>query len=57
MGIYLIYYTMARFLLEMLRGDKLRGGVGILSTSQLISILLIPVGVYLLTGRMEKNNR
>ena len=24
MGIYLIYYTMARFLLEMLRGDKLR---------------------------------
>ena len=39
MGIYLIYYTMARFLLEMLRGDKLRGGVGILSTSQLISIL------------------
>ena len=57
MGIYLIYYTMARFLLEMLRGDKLSGGVGILSTSQLISILLIPVGVYLLTGRMEKNNR
>lgn len=57
MGIYLIYYTVARFLLEMLRGDELRGGVGILSTSQLISILLIPVGVYLLTGHMEKNNR
>lgn len=57
MGIYLIYYTMARFLLEMLRGDKLRGSVGILSTSQIISILLIPIAIYLLTGRMEKNNR
>lgn len=54
MGVYLIYYTIVRFFLEMLRGDKIRGGVGILSTSQLISIVLIPIGIYLLTGRMKE---
>lgn len=54
MGIYLLYYTMARFFLEMLRGDQIRGSVGIFSTSQLISILLLPIGIYLLTGKLSK---
>lgn len=51
MGIYLLYYAVARYFLEMLRGDIIRGGVGIFSTSQLISLLLIPVGIILVRGR------
>ena len=46
LGIYLIYYSIARFGLEMLRGDSIRGGIGILSTSQIISAILLPVGVW-----------
>lgn len=56
MGIYLIYYSIARFGLEMLRGDKIRGGISLFSTSQLISILLLPVGIILLRGKwLEKH--
>lgn len=51
MGIYLIYYSIARFGLEMLRGDKIRGGISLFSTSQLISILLLPIGIILLHGK------
>ena len=38
--LYLIVYSTYRFLLEFLRGDRIRGFVGALSTSQFISILL-----------------
>lgn len=51
MGIYLIYYTIARFLLEMLRGDKTRGEWGLFSTSQLISLILLPLGIILIRGK------
>lgn len=61
MGIYILYYTIARYFLEMLRGDIIRGGIGIFSTSQLISLLLIPVGIILVRGRwlpkvLQKNS-
>ena len=46
LGIYLLYYVIARFFLEMLRGDSLRGGIGILSTSQIISLILLPFGIW-----------
>lgn len=52
LGIYLIYYVVARYLLEMLRGDLNRGMIGGFSTSQIISLLLIPVAVALLTGKV-----
>jgi len=44
---YLVLYGIGRFLLEWTRGDAMRGFVlgGILSTSQLISLGLIVVGV------------
>jgi phosphatidylglycerol:prolipoprotein diacylglycerol transferase len=44
---YLVLYGIGRFLLEWTRGDAVRGFVlgGILSTSQLISLGLIAVGV------------
>lgn len=51
MGIYLLYYTVARYLLELLRGDILRGKVGVFSTSQIISLLLLPVGIVLVSGK------
>lgn len=54
LGIYLLYYTIARYLLELLRGDSIRGKVGVLSTSQIISILLLPVAVFLLSGGLER---
>ncbi len=46
-GIYIIYYSIMRFLLEFLRGDISRGIVFNISTSQLISIFLLPLGLYL----------
>ena len=51
MGVYLIYYTIARFLLELLRGDKTRGVWGFFSTSQIISFLLLPLGIVLIRGK------
>ncbi len=51
LGIYLIYYSIIRFLMELLRGDVIRGHVGIFSTSQVISILLIPIGIWLVCGK------
>nr|WP_296156029.1 prolipoprotein diacylglyceryl transferase [uncultured Blautia sp.] len=35
---YLIFYSMGRFILEFFRGDLIRGTVGVLSTSQFISL-------------------
>ena len=60
MGIYIVYYTIVRYLMEMLRGDDVRGAVGGISTSQIISIILIPIGIVLVHGkwlerRLEKN--
>lgn len=46
-GIYIIFYSMARFLLEFFRGDLHRGFMFIFSTSQWISIGLFLIGVTL----------
>ncbi len=51
LGIYLTYYAIVRFLLEFLRGDAARGGMGVLSTSQIISLIVLPIGVMLLIGK------
>lgn len=53
LGIYLICYTIIRFSLEHFRGDEIRGIFLGLSTSQWISILLVPIGFYLIF-RKEK---
>ena len=54
LGIYLTYYLIARTLLEMLRGDAIRGKVGFLSTSQIISILLIPIAIFFILARKRQ---
>lgn len=55
--VYFIAYGSFRFLLEFMRGDEIRGVYGLLSTSQIISILLVLCSMgYLvfLTAKEEK---
>ena len=54
LGIYLIYYSIMRFLLEFLRGDVSRGLFLKLSTSQWISLALLPIGLWLIKYSMQK---
>lgn len=46
-GLYLIFYSIMRFVLEFYRGDIIRGIAGSLSTSQWISLVLLPLGCIL----------
>lgn len=48
LALYLAVYSVGRFGLEFLRGDEYRGFVGILSTSQFISIFVFAAGLFLL---------
>lgn len=52
-ALYLILYSIGRFILEYYRGDLLRGSVGEFSTSQFISIFILIAGiaVFALCGR------
>jgi len=44
MGLYLIIYSIGRFLVEFLRNDE-RGNIGIFSTSQFIAIFTLVIGI------------
>lgn len=46
-GVYLIFYSIFRFILEFFRGDVARGIFFGVSTSQWISLALIPIGLWL----------
>jgi 5,10-methenyltetrahydrofolate synthetase len=48
-GLYIVLYAVGRFVLEFWRGDY-RGNVGPLSSSQFIALVLLPLGIWLLTG-------
>ena len=53
-GCYLIFYSIGRFILEFFRGDLERGSVGVLSTSQFISVFIFVIGVVVLfTGKKK----
>ena len=45
---YIIFYSVFRFFIEFLRGDNIRGYIFIFSTSQFLSIFLLPTGILLL---------
>ena len=45
---YLLFYSIGRFVLEFFRGDLVRGSVGVLSTSQFISIFTAAAGIGML---------
>ena len=57
LGIYFISYAVLRFVLEFVRGDEIRGGINILSTSQIISLLMLPVGIMLIRGKCYKKDK
>lgn len=57
---YLIFYSVGRFIIEFFRGDIIRGSVGVLSTSQFISIFTGIAGVVrmiLVSRRQRKRSR
>ena len=55
--IYIIFYSIDRFILEFFRGDIQRGIYGLFSTSQIISLILFFKMIsYLLVKRCKKNN-
>lgn len=54
LGIYIIAYSVMRFTLEFFRGDSARGTDLGFSTSQWISLILFPVGIYLVSGHFLK---
>ena len=55
--LYIFIYSIIRFILEFFRGDKERGGIGFLSTSQIVSLLLIAgcVALLVFTKRSKKS--
>ncbi len=55
MGIYFVLYGTLRFILEFWRGDLIRGIWGPFSTSQWISLAIIPFGLYCLICPTSKN--
>ncbi len=55
-AIYLILYGIGRFLIEFLRSDA-RGSVGMLSTSQFISIFIVAFAIVLLVFNAKKSRK
>ena len=53
-GLYLVLYSVGRFILEFFRGDLIRGSVGELSTSQFIAIFVCLAGILLIVARNGK---
>lgn len=51
---YLLFYSTDRFILEFFRGDLIRGSVGVLSTSQFISLFVAALGAVLLYRALKK---
>lgn len=47
-GVYLVLYSIGRFILEFFRGDLIRGNVGSLSTSQFISVFICIAGLVMI---------
>ena len=58
-GLYLVCYSIGRFILEFFRGDVIRGSVGPLSTSQFIAIFMALAGIIILViaWKKEQKNR
>lgn len=52
-ALYIITYSTGRFFLEYYRGDLERGNVGILSTSQFISIFTVVIGIVMFMLRLK----
>jgi phosphatidylglycerol:prolipoprotein diacylglycerol transferase len=55
-ALYLIFYSVGRFIIEFFRGDIERGSIGVLSTSQFISIFIFIFGIalFIIRGRQAR---
>lgn len=56
-GCYLIFYSIGRFCIEMFRGDLIRGQVGVVSTSQFISLFVVVAGIAVIASSLWLNAR
>lgn len=56
-SLYLIFYSIGRFILEFFRGDLIRGSVGVLSTSQFISLFVFAAGVICLILSLKQKEK
>ena len=52
--LYCVFYPILRFVLEFFRGDTERGGIGLLSTSQWVSLLVFASAIACLIRRKQK---
>ena len=57
LGAYVIAYAVIRFVLEFLRYDYERGILWVFSTSQWISLILLPIGIWLLARRAKAGKK
>ncbi|HZJ68581.1 MAG TPA: prolipoprotein diacylglyceryl transferase family protein [Candidatus Eisenbacteria bacterium] len=55
LAIYILLYTPFRFIIEFFRGDLARGKIGLLSTSQIISLIIIFLVLILFINNLHKN--
>ena len=53
-GWYLMLYSIGRFFIEFIRGDLIRGQIGIFSTSQVFAIVVFLFGAFLIWRRQNK---
>lgn len=53
-GIYLLLYGIGRFIVEIFRNDP-RGNIGLLSTSQFISIILVIISIIIFAAAKRKS--
>ena len=56
-GLYLIFYSIGRYIIEMFRGDLIRGSVGEFSTSQFISIFILLAGIVLIVMGFRRKEK
>lgn len=56
-AMYLIFYSIGRFIIEFFRGDLGRGSVGALSTSQFISLFILIVGIVIFVVAPKLNEK
>ena len=54
---YLVAYSFGRFIIEFFRGDLIRGSVGVLSTSQFISIFVFVAGIILMVYKHKQSEK
>ncbi len=52
-ALYLIFYSVGRFIIEFWRGDLERGKVGVLSTSQFIALFVAVIGAVIFVRRRK----